>query len=247
MHRGLGIQQQVTRGLNAPRTANRLLALSLDAWLTDSTEIVELKRHQRLANAGVRPVHVFFPEAAVLSVMRHVGSGDRMEVASIGNEGMNALPLFFGARSLASDSEVLTGGSARRMPVDKFLEAAACRPLRAALYAYADFLFGDMERALVCARFHSVPQQFARWLLQNADRMGRDDFHYSHDFIAKRMGVRRATISDAVLSLKRQGIVSSGRSRIVIQDRARLREVSCACYAANRGPSPCAAGASASG
>jgi CRP-like cAMP-binding protein len=252
MHRDPGIRQHVPRAFDAartvnppwasqvPRTANRLLAGSLDAWLGDSTETVELRMHQRLADAGVRPAHVFFPEAAVLSVMRHLGGGDRMEVASIGNEGMNAMPLFFGAQFLASDSEVLTAGSARRMPLDKFLEAATRGPLKAALYGYADFLFADMERALVCARFHTIPQQFARWLLQNADRMGRDDFHSSHEFIARRMGVRRATISEAVLNLKRTGIISSGRARIVIQDRARLREVSCACYAANTLPLPAA-------
>lgn len=125
---------------DARATANHLLATSIGTILIESADIVELKVRQRLGDAGVRPAYVFFPETAVLSVMRHLGGGDRMEVASIGNEGMNGLPLFFGARFLAGDSEVLTAGMARRMPLAApwELSRAPRRRLTAARASYAD-------------------------------------------------------------------------------------------------------------
>lgn len=227
---GVAFPHATMRVADVRTTANHLLASSIGSILIESAEVVELKVRQRLGDAGVRPAYVFFPETAVLSVMRHLGGGDRMEVASIGNEGMNGLSLFFGARFLASDSEVLTSGIARRIPLASFLEAATGGPLKAALYGYADFLLRDMERALVCGRFHSVSQQFARWLLYTSDRTGREDFHCTHGFISERLGVRRATISAAVETMRRSGVISSGRSRIVILDRQRLRALSCACY-----------------
>jgi CRP-like cAMP-binding protein len=191
----------------------------------------EVEPEQLLGEAGKRPEFVYFPDTAVLSVVRDLGAGERMEVASIGHEGMNALPLFFGAEYLTSDSQVLTGGTVARMPLADFMSAAAEHgSLNAALRAYADFLFADMERAVVCGRFHTVPQQLARWLLGNSDRVGRDDFFVTHDFVANLFGVRRATISEAVEALRRAGILGTGRARIIIVDRERLRTVSCSCY-----------------
>lgn len=201
------------------------------ARLRDSIETVELENDELLEEAGAVPAFVYFPNTAVLSVLRGLGDGNYMEVASIGHEGVTGLGLFLGEQRMRSRSRVLTGGTASRMMLRDFIAAShEDGLLNGALRRYAAYMLADVERAVVCMRFHSIPQQFARWLLYSADRVGRDDFVLTHEAAATLLGVRRATISDAAGALKRAGIIESGRGRIAIKDRQGLRDAACVCY-----------------
>ena len=49
--------------------------------------------------------------------------------------------------------------------------------------------------------------------------------------MACRLGVRRATVTEAATSLQRQGLICYRRGVVSIVDRPRLEAASCECYA----------------
>src|SRR5581483_1498205 len=60
---------------------------------------------------------------------------------------------------------------------------------RGALYdvisAYAQSLIAQMMQLAACHAVHSLRQRYARWLLQTHDRMRRDSFYLSQEFLAE--------------------------------------------------------------
>jgi CRP-like cAMP-binding protein len=213
---------------------NRLLSsmkASQFQRLRSSIETVDLDAGDLLGEAGSAPTFVYFPNTAVLSVLRRLDDGSFMAVASIGHEGVNALPLFLGSLRMCSRSQVVSGGSASRMALSDFIAASSTDGLlNGALRRYAAMVLDDVERAVVCTRFHTISQQFARWLLYTADRLGCDEFEVTHEAVAGLLGVRRATISEAAGAFKRDGVVQTTRGSIAIIDRPRLQTAACVCY-----------------
>jgi DNA-binding transcriptional regulator YhcF (GntR family) len=72
-------------------------------------------------------------------------------------------------------------------------------------------------------------QRLARWLLAAQDRTGRD-IPITQDLLARSLGVRRASVSEAFKPLERRGIFARQRGLIRILNRARLEEIACRCY-----------------
>jgi hypothetical protein len=94
--------------------------------------------------------------------------------------------------SVLSRSRVLTAGTATRVSATAFVSASNQDALLSvALRHYAARVLADIERAIVCTRFHSIPQQLASRIRNNADRIGRDDFSFTHEAMASLLGVRR--------------------------------------------------------
>jgi hypothetical protein len=86
-----------------------------------------------------------------------------------------------------------------------------------------------------CNAAHGVQQRVARWLLMAQDRCGSDALPLTHDILARMLGIRRATVTDCIIALEREGILEKARSLIQIVDRPRLKDASCSCYGVIRG------------
>jgi DNA-binding transcriptional regulator YhcF (GntR family) len=72
-------------------------------------------------------------------------------------------------------------------------------------------------------------------MLMVADRLERNTFDLTHDFIAQMLGVRRASVTEALGALERDGTVRTTRGRITTVDRQALEARSCECYGIIRG------------
>jgi Mn-dependent DtxR family transcriptional regulator len=72
-------------------------------------------------------------------------------------------------------------------------------------------------------------------MLMVADRLDRDSFELTHDFISQMLGVRRASVTEALGSLEKRGLIQTSRGRIRITDRPGLESVVCECYQVIRG------------
>jgi CRP-like cAMP-binding protein len=107
-------------------------------------------------------------------------------------------------------------------------------PLQHLLQRYALALMNQLARTAGCNRVHSVDERCARWLLMSQDRVGRDEFELTHEFLAKMLGVRRASVSQAAESLQRVGLIEYRQGWIHILDRTRLEGVACEDYRLTR-------------
>jgi DNA-binding FadR family transcriptional regulator len=55
------------------------------------------------------------------------------------------------------------------------------------------------------------------------DRIGSDEINVTHDVLALMLGVRRASVTDALHILEGEGLIRSSRGRIVVRDGEGLR------------------------
>ncbi len=62
------------------------------------------------------------------------------------------------------------------------------------------------------------------------DRVGRNKFDLTQEFLAEMLGVRRPGVRVAMGILERAGLISHGRGNITVIDRPGLEKVACECY-----------------
>ena len=89
-------------------------------------------------------------------------------------------------------------------------------------------------QSTVCNRRHRMDERCARWLLMTGDRVGRDEFDLTQEFLSQMLGVRRASVNEVASALQKVGLIEYSRGRIRILDRPALQDVSCECYAVIR-------------
>jgi Mn-dependent DtxR family transcriptional regulator len=70
----------------------------------------------------------------------------------------------------------------------------------------------------------------ARWLATTHDRVRRDEFLLTQEFIAQMLGVHRPTVSDTAQRIQAQGLIRYSRGVITITDRDGLERAACECY-----------------
>jgi CRP-like cAMP-binding protein len=196
-------------------------------------ESVELRSSDVICEPGERIRHVYFPSDSFISLAAPVESRATLEVGLIGNEGMLGIPLVLGIDVSAQRALVRGSGSALRMEAASLRrELAASEVLRRVLNRYLYALMAQFAQTAACTRFHVLDVRLGRWLLMTHDRAHSDVFHFTHDFLADMLGVRRVGVTKAAGALQDRGLISYTRGRITILDRGGLEAVSCGCYRA---------------
>src|SRR5437879_11423215 len=89
---------------------------------------------------------------------------------------------------------------------------------------------GFVMQSTACNAVHSVEQRLARWLLHAHDRVGRDAFPLTQEFVAMMLGATRPTVTLVAGTLQRAGLITYRRGHLTILDRERLESASCECY-----------------
>ena len=59
------------------------------------------------------------------------------------------------------------------------------------------FVFETVAQSAACNRLHVIEQRCARWLLMSQDRVGRNRFDLTQEFLAEMLGVRRPGVTVA--------------------------------------------------
>ena len=85
-------------------------------------------------------------------------------------------------------------------------------------------------QSTACNAIHSVEQRLARWLLMAHDRVGKNDFPMTQEFLAMMLGASRPTVTIVAGTLQKAGLITYGRGHITIIDREKLESASCECY-----------------
>jgi len=192
---------------------------------------VSLTPRRVLQHAGVPIDHIYFIEDGLVSVLASADEKSPVEVWLIGREGLAGSAALLGVRISPLRHFVQIGGSALRIGVEDFEQALAQLPcLRATLNNYLHAVLLQSAQAAACGLSHSLRQRLARWLLMAQDRSERDALPITQDLLARSLGVRRATVSEALKPLVCNGIFARERGIIKILDRRRLEEFACRCY-----------------
>lgn len=216
------------------RPANLILAaLEADtlARMQPKLERITLERRVLLFDYDQAIEFVYFPESCVGSIVGAMKDGSAVEAATVGNEGMIGMMLFFGSDRMAAQAFCQVGGDAQRMTARDFRQLLQVPSLRAILGRYTQAMLTQIAQSSACNRVHGLTQRCARWLLQTHDRVHTDEFELAQDFLAQMLGVTTQGAGEAAATLENLGAIEYRNGRIVIADRAALEVRSCECYA----------------
>jgi CRP-like cAMP-binding protein len=196
-------------------------------------KIVVLKFRKRVLLQDDRVDAVYFPITCMFSLLVTSGDEPRMEMATIGKEGVVGAWEVFQALGAMGLNLIQIPGAAVRIDAHAFREAIRHRPpVQHLIQQHLHALLRQVLYGAGCNRVHNMEQRCARWLLMTHDRAGQDTFPLTQEFLSHMLGVRRATVNVATGVLKKAGLIRNVRGKITVVDRRGLESAACDCYQA---------------
>ena len=217
------------------RVSNHLLAaLPVEEYtrLIPTLDVVPLILKKVMHKPGERVEQVYFPGGGFCSELAVLSDGTMVEVATVGREGVvGVAAVLDGGRvpsitmvQAATDTCYRMTASAFRAEMDR----------RAVFYElvmrYAQAHLGIIMQSTACNAVHVVEQRLARWLLMAHDRVEKDQFPLTQEFVAMMLGVARPTVSVVAGTLQKAGLITYRHGQVTIVDREKLEGASCECY-----------------
>lgn len=188
-----------------------------------------------LCERGAQLEHAYFPNDSMVSLVALAGESDGVEVGLVGRDGVVGMALVLGSATSPVRQIVQGAGSAMRMSVPRFRAALKRDAVLRRLVERCVFVaMSTAMQVAVCNKAHVLSARLARWLLMVRDRLARDDFPLTQEFLAEMLGVRRAGVTEAASALQERKLISYVRGRIRILDVDGLRAAACSCYEAIR-------------
>lgn len=173
-----------------------------------------------------------FIEAGLVAVRPMTGVGRSVSVALIGAEGMLGLGRIIGAsRNHRAEAVALTALIVWTLAAEPaHREFARGGAFQRNLLYFGHALTEQIARTALCHGQHSLDMRLGRWLLLALDRLPGDQIPITHAAIARMLGVRRASVSEAAARLEYAGLIERMRGGIRIPDHSALESAVCDCY-----------------
>jgi CRP-like cAMP-binding protein len=181
--------------------------------------------------AGEPINYVYFPISGMVSMLNILRTGQAIEIAVIGREGVAGGSVAAeGSRSFAQ-AMVQMAGEAWRIGTAPFLKLfEASKDFRTHVNRYQSVLALQTQQSASCHAFHSVEARLARWLLHAQDTVDHDTVDLTQEFFAHMLGVQRSSVSLTAHALQKAGLIKYSRGKITILDRKGVEECACECY-----------------
>lgn len=196
------------------------------ARLSPKLEQIELPFRQIL------PIgYAYFVQRGMISLLRPMLDGTKVEVGVVGREGFVGLGQVLGGSTGGIKDMVQIAGSALVMPsVALREELDRCPTLGAHLLRYGQALLIQISQTAACNGRHTVQERLARWLLMTWDRIDGDVVPLSHELLSMMLGARRAGVTVALGMFKTAGLIANSQGKITILDEKGLEAAACECY-----------------
>jgi CRP-like cAMP-binding protein len=194
-------------------------------------ELVRLKLHQVIHEAGETMKSGYFVNEGVISVLAVQPNGKSVEVGLIGKEGFLGLPLLVGYRTSPTRVVTQADGSAYRCDAQTLKRVIReCPELETQLHRFGHQLAMQTTQIAACNRLHDVEERLARWILMTQDRVSAKELPLTQEFLSLMLGTRRSSVTIAAGTLQKAGLISYTRGSITVLNRKKLEEAACDCY-----------------
>ena len=166
----------------------------------------------------LRPMEPFqdayFVTSGLVSVIASTASDEYAEIGVYGFEGVGSTASVLGSDRCPYRHVVQISGTARKVPLQHLAAALEQSASLAALMHHYVHVFNVQTAYTAVANAGFVlEQRLARWLLMCQDRVGRVDLHLTHEFLAIMLGVRRASVTEAINELEGQRLLRAARGK----------------------------------
>lgn len=218
-----------------PRFRNRILASlphdelnMIEPYLFRTTMVVS----QVLFEKGIFPDTIYFIEEGFVALVADVGSGDTMQIAITGSEGVRGTFVAYKPERFTNYASIVQiSGPVYKMKTVDFLNFIEISPnLRRECTNYVSDFVQQIGQTSACNAKHEMTKRLCRLLLMAHDRSTNNDILLTHNQLARMIGVRRAGVTGFMANLQSVKIIQQTRGRITVLDRKLLREHSCSCY-----------------
>ena len=193
---------------------------------------VTLTQHTLLYDVGDPVTAVYFPTDAVVSLVVTLSTGEMIEAAMVGRDGVVGATAALNGRTSLSRAIVQLAGRGLQCSVDALKRVTLQRQtILSLLIRHEQTLYAQAQQSAACNATHQVEARLCRWMLRARDLSGSDVLPFTQEFLAEMLGVRRTSLSLVAHTLQQAGIITYSRGKIQIVDVEALRECACECYA----------------
>lgn len=186
---------------------------------------VALQEGDLIVAAGAKIDTICFLEEGVASYSEVHLDGTKTGIGMVGYEGVVEWPALLGSAVSHHEVTIAVGpASAYRIVANDLIAASrASASLHNLLMRFVQSFVVQLSRTVVSNLCDPLDRRVCRWLLMNHDRLDGDAIELTHRQIGAMLGVRRASVTDALHHLEGDKLIRAERRRIEVQDRARLR------------------------
>src|SRR5450631_1629482 len=212
--------------------ANTLLQ-SFDSELIDRLHLksVVFKVGQEIEFPGKPIKHLFFLEEGMASMTTTFNNGSEVEVGMFGFESVIGVSALMGTKQSLNRVYTQIAGWGYRCKIDTAkAEFGRCGPFQRLSLRYVQAQLIQSTQSTACNAEHTHEERLARWLLICADRVHRNQFKMSQEFLSHMLGSTRPTVTLAAGRLKKEKLITYERAEIEIVDRKGLENRACECY-----------------
>ncbi len=203
-------------------------------------------QHHVLFEADERINHVYFPTGAVVSLVVILSTGEIIEAAMVGVDGVVGASAALDGKTSLSRGIVQLGGEIAVCDIDALKSAAMQSPkLLSLLIRHEQTVYAQAQQSAACFATHQVEARLCRWLLRARDLSASDNLPFTQEYLAEMLGVRRTSVTEVAHTLQEAGLIKYARGKIQIVNAEALRASACECYASVKahyeklvGPSP---------
>jgi CRP-like cAMP-binding protein len=196
---------------------------------------ISMVRGAVLHPAGEPIAHVYFPVSGMISILAVMRTGEQIETAIVGREGVVGASIGSDGLQSAGQATVQIKGSAWQVEASKFVEIyKASEPFRTLMNRFQNVVLLQAQQSAACHALHTVQARLCRWLLQSQDVTDSDVVPLTQEFLSHMLGVQRTSVSLCAHALQSAGLIKYSRGQIKILDRRGLKKAACECYDAVR-------------
>ena len=192
---------------------------------------VDLPQETVLFEAGGTIGRVYFPHSGIVSLVVELTSGDMIEAAMIGREGVvGGLAALDTNISVSRAIVQVAGAGLGRRGGRGPPPGGAKRRLSHHLIKHEQVLLAQSQQSAACNAAHTLEARLSRWLLRCRDLLASDEIALTQEFVAEMLGVRRTSVSVVANTLQQAGLIKYKRGHIRLLDLDGLQESACECY-----------------
>jgi CRP-like cAMP-binding protein len=218
-----------------PAAANSLLALLSPgeaAALKPHLKPMRFDHKRILFEAGDRISAVYFPTTAVISIVVCLTTGEMIEAAMIGRDGVVGASSALDSKISLSQAIVQLAGDGFTCNIDAFKSTVLqSHTLLSKIIRHEQTLYSQAQQSTACMASHDVEARLCRWLLRAKDLSGSDTLMFTQEFLAEMLGVRRTSVTLVAHALQHAGMIKYSRGKIQILNLEGLQDAACECYA----------------
>ncbi|MCC8957356.1 Crp/Fnr family transcriptional regulator [Bradyrhizobium sp. Pear77] len=214
------VRNSILRGLSP---ADLSYIYPLLEFIPLGERVVLQERHRKIE-------YVDFIEAGIVS-LRTLDAGTTLETAIVGRHGIVGASAALGTERSSQRAVVMISGGTMRINRDDLKRAMSERPqIWERLLRYIESQIAHSAQIALCGICHGLEKRLACWLCLVCDALDNNVIPATHDYVSAGLGMRRASVTEALARFEDQGIVQRGRGVLHVRDRTKLQQKTCGCY-----------------